>query len=263
MANPTTERKHAFVRNEEAQWDVSSTTESGSQVFWEIQAGAGGLTKAMARAGWATRKPLEAMTPGGWDQDQDLGRKEVRAEVWKVIKEGKLDYVHFGICCRTWTILGRLNGMGRDKASPWGNENVAQVKEANIITAFLVRCVLCLHKRGVAWSVENPASSYLWCLPALRRLKRSTRVTDIYVDQCEFGLAYPEAPRGTYFKKPTRILTNWLKLECLGRRCSGDHEHIDIRGNMVLVKGRRIKRSAAAGTYPPALCRTWARLASA
>ena len=59
---------------------------------------------------------------------------------------------------------------------------------------------------------------------------------------------------GMPWKKPTRLITNVSSLRTLGRACSGDHEHQELRGHA--PDGRLWTRVACA--YPPQLCEAYA-----
>ena len=89
---------------------------------------------------------------------------------------------------------------------------------------------------------------------------------DVFVvdfDQCCFCLRPPDAYAFEYdvrVRKPTGIVTNMAGLQKLGCRCDGSHVHIHALGSTLDKSGKRVKRSATAAAYPPALCRRWSSL---
>ena len=240
-----------------------AVTGARRRLFWEILGGEGRLSAEMAKAGWTVLEPLEFRKGGVYRPGDDLLRPATRRRVWQTLVANPGIYAHFAIDCGTWSILGRLNGLGRTKESPWGDETRRCVRDANLVTAFLLRCVRLLEGRGDKWSIENPKTSYLWSVPQLRRLSFKAGVARVIIDQCEYGLAHPAAPPGHFYKKPTVILSNWLKLESLSKTCSAKHVHMDIRGSLVRLGAKLVKPTFAAGRYSQALCRAWAGCLSA
>eukprot|EP00959_Pyramimonas_sp_CCMP1952_P241201 5040831-Pyramimonas_sp.AAC.1 len=59
------------------------------------------------------------------------------------------------------------------------------------------------------------------------------------------------------------VLTNSPALVSLEASCKQDHQHVHLTGGCRLVGSdgriKWVRRTAAAGAYPPALCRAWAR----
>ena len=211
--------------------------------FLEVPGGDANLSRRLRRKGWCVIEPVECYPRDGGHRrpSHDLRLPAVRREVWRKLVASKGVCVHFAVDCRSWSVLGVMNGSGRSRAKPWGNAEVKWVAETNLVTAFLVRCVVLLHRRGDRWSVENQESSFLWCLPKLKKLAMSTQTVRVKVDQCEYGLTHEGAAEGEFFKKPTSILTNCPELAGLESHCQGSHVHIDIRGPRVTLGGRLVR----------------------
>ena len=91
---------------------------------------------------------------------------------------------------------------------------------------------------------------------------------DVYVvdlDMCAYCLRPPDYRPGAAdirVRKPTRIVTNLSCLRHLARRCDGNHQHQVCLGTVRNREGKVVRRSTAAGAYPPSLCRRWAALVS-
>jgi len=108
------------------------------------------------------------------------------------------------------------------------------------------------YDRGILWSIENPASSFLWRMPPVQALSALPRVKQFLLDMCRFG-----APH----KKPTALLSSAdlspLALEC--DMAVRPHVHEPLVGT-VLIANEQVFKTKLAQVYPPALCRAWAGL---
>ena len=95
---------------------------------------------------------------------------------------------------------------------------------------------------------EHPASASSWHEPCIQRLCSAPGVHEVVGDQCRFGLQSPgENGKLGPAKKATRFLSSAAGvLRALGRRCQGDHVHVQLLGG---------RRAAAAAVYPRGLCR--------
>jgi hypothetical protein len=84
-------------------------------------------------------------------------------------------------------------------------------------------------------------------LPPVGRFLRNEKIKSVDVDMCSFGLCDPVSK--LHYRKATRIIGSLPKLESLGLRCNGEHEHQHVEDS-VFVEGRSVKRSVLAGRYP-------------
>jgi hypothetical protein len=105
--------------------------------------------------------------------------------------------------------------------------------------------------------LENPKSSRLFLLPPVQRLLQNEKIQKVDVDMCSFGLCDPVSK--LYYKKATRIIGSLPKLESLGLRCNGEHQHQHVEDS-VFVEGHSVKRSVLAGRYPERFCVSVAKL---
>ena len=181
------------------------------------------------------------------------------------IRNRTLRYIHLGITCTTWGNAGRLNGGTRRKGAPYGNGSLTREVEANSEMLLVVELCLEAAKHECYFSIENPADSYLFETREMMELSRVTQSVYIRFDQCCYGLNFADSTKYQFCKKPTCVLTNASSLRQLSRACPGTspaHGHVHAWGAMKasdVPKGMPLKRAAAAGAYPPALCKTWAR----
>ena len=129
-----------------------------------------------------------------------------------------------------------------------------KVAAASTLVRNMLQKIKLLTKTGGFWSIENPHSSLLWCLPGISELGGFT----IDFDACAFGAKFAE--KG-FIKKPTRIFTNLPALRSLGRRCPGTHLHTQLSG-MVHYRGKWANRTKLATEYAWGLARAWAAVAA-
>ena len=111
--------------------------------------------------------------------------------------------------------------------------------------------VLCC-QFGVHWSLENPATSYLWDMPPVRFLAARDGVGRFNLDMCRFQSKH---------KKPTALLSD-CDLSALALSCDRDarpHVHEPLVG-MVMSKGKKIFKTKLAQVYPTLLCQAWAKV---
>ena len=233
----------------------------------EVYAGRAGLSLELHRHGLLVEAPLEAFpSKGVYIAWCDIKEPRTRLRLFQKIHSRTLKYLHFGITCTTWGNAGRLNGGTRRKGAPYGNGSLDREVEANAEMKFVVQLCLAAAEHGCYFTIENPADSYIFETREMSRLQEASNAISIKLDQCCYGLKFADSTSTQFCKKPTCILTNVKNLTKLERTCPGlspNHEHVHAWGAMKakdVPKGTPLKRAAAAGAYPPALCRTWAQL---
>ena len=107
-----------------------------------------------------------------------------------------------------------------------------------------------LAKYGSTWTLENPGTSLLFHVPAVKRLTFKKDVSAVCLDQCMFGLRIPGSD--LLVKKYTKIIGN-VDLTPLAVLCDKGQEHIAAIGGIKTPQGWR-RRTSLAGAYPQALC---------
>ena len=98
------------------------------------------------------------------------------------------------------------------------------------------------------------------CLEHAWLLSQHGSIHRVRFHQCMFFLRPPDydGRKDLRTRKDTVLVSNIPELSSLSRRCDNHHHHIHAIGTCH-VQGRGVKRAAAAGCYPKALCTAWAR----
>ena len=105
---------------------------------------------------------------------------------------------------------------------------------------------------GIKWSIENPTTSRLWEVPAIRDLQCLPGAQFVNTVMCHFGAPY---------KKLTSLMTNILELRGLEAICEHRRHEVVLKGTVQHRddQGRvsYVNRSKLAGSYPVRLCEDW------
>ena len=110
---------------------------------------------------------------------------------------------------------------------------------------------------GAFWTLENPATSLVFEMPNLCRIRRLGSTLEVVTDKCIFGFA--DSVSSLLYQKRIRFIGNFVGLERLGRRCDHSHEHEPVLGK-VQWDGKSRNRSEPAGAYPASLASELASL---
>ena len=229
----------------------------------------GGLTKALKQAGLPVAQPMEAYPVVNgkrrYTPASDLELPDVVRQLEANIRSRQYAYIHFGLPRTTWAAAGRLNGGTRRKGASYGNGSLERELKGNAQLRLVVGlCRLCA-KYGVHFSLENPADSYIFETDLLKDLSQRVQIYIALLDQCQFGLSFPEAPAHIYCRKRIRILASFPDILSLSKRCPGTsttHQH-QHAWRSIKVGGKTLERASLAGVYPPRLCSAWVRAISA
>jgi len=226
----------------------------------EIFSGSGRLTVALEMLGLFVDVPVECWKAGRYHPEHDLLREEV-FELWKErFDSGSFIYAHFGLPCKSWSVIQQLNHGSRSRSNPGGSHLSKKELEGNLLAWRTAELCKILHRRGAYFSIENPRLSFVWGYEPIQSLCEFS--VDVHLDQCMFGAAPPgqsEARGGPRLKKPTTLRTNLRQLEELGRPCDRSHPHVPCLGS-VKVDRSRISIAKASGVYPWSLVSSWASL---
>jgi hypothetical protein len=188
---------------------------SGSFLL-EIFAGEAGLSQAISARGIPTLPPIEIEAGDFVQQSVDVLDPAVQAHLRLVIEAKVIFYIFFCAPCSSFSIARKNDGGPpplRDRHHLWGLPGLRpQVqKKVAMGTEFMLftqRMATLCHKFGVLWSVENPASSFLWVMPPILDLAQLPNVQKITLDMCRFGSVH---------KKPTSILAAFIGSAQVGK----------------------------------------------
>ena len=202
-------------------------------VVWEIFAGDANLSTTFSKRGHTVARPVDIL--GG----VDVRYRRVQEIILSLIDGHLVDYLHFGTPCSVFSRARRNIS----------NFRKARQKEIDgcILASFTVEACILATQRGVAWTIENPASSRIWEHPDFLLLRALSSTKGVVFDQCRFG---------TPFKKPTMIMTNKACIRGLELRCNHFRHEVVLCGQ-TKSGGVWRNRTALASSYPVELCQRW------
>jgi len=247
---------------------VSQTSFWGSmqiphgRFFLEIFAGQAGLSQAISARGMQILPPIEIETGQFVRQSVDVLDPKVQAHLQLLIEAKIIFYIHFGTPCSSFSVARKNDGGPpplRDRHHLWGLPGLRpqDQKKVTMGTEFMFftqRMARLCSQFEVAWSLENPASSFIWVMPPILELAQAPQVKTITLDMCRFGSSH---------KKPTSIMA-FFSLQGLEKRCNmvdQPHQHEPLVGTVV-INGTKVFRTKLAQVYPDGLCAEWAALAA-
>ena len=105
--------------------------------------------------------------------------------------------------------------------------------------------------KGACFSMSTLTGQHHGMSRAFEQWRRSKTFYFVKADQCEFGKTVKEKGREHLIQKTTGFLTNSPEIaKELSRRCSGDHQHIQLKGGNLTKQAQ---------VYPPELCKAICR----
>ena len=169
---------------------------------------------------------------------------------------------HFGLPCASFSILQHSNGGTRRSGNPRGDGSLTREVLGNELLRRTLILILSLVEHGNHWTLENPASSYVWLMPEMKKCRRQLNYTEVVFDQCAYGLKLKDTS-GRYgpCRKRTRVIGNLPVLSGLEKSCGCKIPHVHAVGGIKTKTGWR-RRSELAGHYPRALCKAYSELVS-
>ena len=186
----------------------------------------------------------------------DLTTQHAEQLLHRIVEDYNVACVHIALPCGT---CSRARGIPLPDGSPGppplrdanhlhGLEGLsavdaAKVQAANDLYAWADRFIQFLHSRGVHWTIENPANSWLWELPEMSFALAHGHFVKLHA--CAYG-----GER----KKNTAFLCSSSHLCALEKFCDGSHPH---KGwGYDFEKGEF--NTAKEAEYPRALCEQYA-----
>ena len=142
-----------------------------------------------------------------------------------------------------FSILQHSNKGTRRRHIPEGDGTLPREVLGNELLRRTMILIDILEKSGNKWTLENPASSYLWHMPAMVKKLNSPSVTRVHIDQCSYGLKL-RGENGVLgpCKKPTFFAGSLEGLEQLEKRCSCVVKHVHAVGGGQNQPGMEAKK---------------------
>jgi hypothetical protein len=163
------------------------------------------------------------------DNSQDVTDKHVLSELCVSILQRRWCWVHFGITCRTFSLMQYSAGGTRTYEKNSGTRTMHREIRANREVHSLLKFVCCCIAAGVHFTIENPKASSLRQIPQIKALLEQGCAYKYDMDMCPHGLKSPSyAKPFEYYRKPTAILSSFTSLHLLCLRCAGSHLHTSL-----------------------------------
>lgn len=181
----------------------------------EIFAGTARVTTALRRLGIQTF-PIDTCL----FSSHDVLDKRVEHSIVHFIRSGRVKFVWLGMPCTTFSRARRDDGLGpgplRTDQYIWGLPDLCssdrrKLQTGNALFLFTLRIVELCEQYHIPYVIENPFSSMAWDVPRMRRFIAKYNCAFCELDFCMYG---------EYWKKPTRLLYNFLDMSVLSRRCN-------------------------------------------
>ena len=190
----------------------------------------------------------------------DVTKASQRKILEELLGQDAVLYVHFAPPCgtaseaRTIALSSSHHGPPplRSWDKPMGLDNLTElqrqrVETANYLYEWTCKIITDLHRRGVGWSVENPAGPFMWVTTPFIKLQAA--ISDFLA--FSFHTCMFQAER----KKDTAIWTSVPQLQsALERKCDGNHSHKPWG-----LVGPNEFATAEECAYNVELARTWAQ----
>ena len=228
--------------------------------FREIFAGKGRLTEHMRRVDrLEVDEPVEYLKNGKIVNTHDILNSQTFKRLKKEAAQSKQVW-HFGIPCGSFSILQHSNKGTRRKTCPEGDGTLLREVIGNEILRRTNILISILEEHGSLWTLENPASSYLWSMKSIKERIDNPVNHWVYFDQCCYGLQLKDDQGNSGpCKKPTKMLGNVVNLLQLEARCHCKRPHVHAVGGVRTKQGWK-RRSELAGHYPFKLCHAYANI---
>eukprot|EP00438_Fugacium_kawagutii_P030437 Skav216222 [mRNA] locus=scaffold238:354151:354969:+ [translate_table: standard] len=199
--------------------DVFRTDVDGSAFCLELFAGTARITKSLLKRGLLCFPVDICIDPG-----HNLLDIHVQHRILHWIQGKRIRFLWLGIPCTSFTRARKDDGLGpgpiRSSFYVEGLPGLSQadlkkVRDGNALLQVSLRLLIACELHKVAYALENPASSFIWEMPAMVQFLEQYSVTRIILDYCQFGEPW---------KKPTTVIGNFWNLYPLQQRCTTIHK---------------------------------------
>ncbi len=123
--------------------------------------------------------------------------------------------------------------MGGQPTTPFSANDLERLRTGNLQLRRLLPLLNELLVLGIPFVLENPAYSYLWSVPALRRIARNPKADEIFVDQCAWGRKWRKRTRLLCVHCDPADVADLATYTCNGRRrCQySGCKHVQLTGS--------------------------------
>ena len=158
----------------------------GLRYCLEAYAGAGGLSKALGAQGLPVLQLLEAYPANGaYIRRLDFDQRTTRELILRDIVRGLIVFIHFGLPCKSWGHANTLNGETRALVAPQGNGSLKRELLGNVQLEYCVDIIRKLIEYGGHFTIENPATSYLFRDAPISSLRETHDLYEVVFDECQ------------------------------------------------------------------------------
>lgn len=230
-------------------------------VFREFSTGNGRLTKVFeGKASFSVLHTRKLDTGSKTLKATEiLDQNTFRASKFEALQPNQL--WHFSLPCGSFSILQHLNLGTRRPGLPQGDGTSVRELLGNKLLKKVLCLIECLESAHNHWTLENPASSYMWHMPELKLKVASEHVFEAVLHQCAYGLKLKGSDGQVGpCRKHTRFVGNLETLPQLSKQCDCSVSHTYAVGGIRTKQGWK-RRSALAGLCPFPLCHKYAAIA--
>ena len=217
------ENSHYFGKVAESFWEVVPPKLSeGDFDLLEMYAGCAAMSKSWVKKGLRVLPPLEVKD--GWD----LRDPKVFWGVVKLVKSGRVRFLWWAPPCTTFSLA--KTPKIRDLEEPWGYDLMNPESLFGNLHACQAILLGAVQVQVGNWMAgEQPAFGFMRALDVWKMLCQHPLVFQILFDWCRFG---------RWFKKTTRLISNWEPLKRLAKRCCHSFRHPKLEGQATTLAGQ-------------------------
>ena len=201
-------------------WPKGSDRCFNSPGALDLYTGKGGVARALLRFGCPFVLTFDWLR----DSSENLLDRELQLKLLKMVRLGCFKLTGSAIICRSFSkaITPCCRSPRFPRGVPWMRQSMKQhVKEGNAHADFCAEMLEETGQAGGEYWLENPDTSYLWCLRQYRQFRDPASRSVFRADYCRFG---------TRWRKRTRVATSIEGLMGVRVLCKGDHNHQILRG---------------------------------
>jgi hypothetical protein len=179
-------------------FDAVVRSQSLEGAMWDLYCGCGDVGKRFSDFGHIARLFDTQIRPS-----DDLNTSGFHAHFRSAVLEKRISCVHIAPPCSSFSLANSRQGHAiRSKAYPLGLPGLTEfeqsrVNEGNRCVRSIVLFIQLCNEHSIPVAIENPATSYLWQVPAVAALCEKGRVADYHM--CAFGAKWRKHTRHVFF----------------------------------------------------------------